>query len=91
MIINYDDLNAIANITNLGFVTTLLKYNKESYELNKRNYEINKKILEENSDKDIINILSDLYFVMNEIKGDLDIIIERMGCDKNETNRQTNL
>ena len=86
MIINSDNLNTIANITNLGFVTTLLGYNKESYEINKKNYEINKKMLENNENKEMIDILNNIYSIMNEIKGDLQIIIERMGCDKDETN-----
>lgn len=78
LIINNDTLNTIANITNLGIVTKLLGYNQQNYELNKKSYEINKYIAE-NNNKDLIDILNHICTILECIKDDLDIIIEKNG------------
>lgn len=78
LIINNDALNTIANITNLGIVTKLLGYNQQNYELNKKSYEINKYIAE-NNNKDLIDVLNHICTILECIKDDLDIIIEKNG------------
>ena len=78
LIINNDTLNTIANITNLGIVTKLLGYNQQNYELNKKTYDINKYIAEK-SNKDLIDALNHICTILECIKNDLDIIIEKNG------------
>ena len=91
MIINSDKLNTVANITNLGLVTALLNYNEYNYQINKDNYEINKKLLEANNNRELLETLNNIYGEMKGIREDLDIIIERMECDKDEINRKADL
>ena len=91
MIINSDKLNTVANITNLGLVTALLNYNEYNYQINKDNYEISKKLLEANNNRELLEALNNIYGEMKGIRDDLDIIIERMECDKDEINRKADL
>ena len=62
MIINSENLNTLSDTANLGFVISLLRYSKKSYEINKESFNINK----DNNEK-ICKILSEILKELKEI------------------------
>lgn len=67
MIINSENLNTIADVTNLGLVISLLGYNVKNYEMNKDMLKINKEKLGNKNIDDIYNILSQILEELKDI------------------------
>lgn len=73
MVINTENLNTLANITNLGFVTALLNINQKNLEMNRENLDINKRMFEDQSTNilllEIVNLLKDIKSNQEKIIG----------------------
>jgi cell division protein FtsL len=67
MIINSENLNTVANVTNLGLVTAILNYNEKNYEINKEILSINQKILKNNKDDNIYEMLNHIINLLESI------------------------
>lgn len=67
MIINSENLNTIADVTNLGLVISLLGYNVKNYEMNKDMLKINKEKLDNKNIDDIYNVLSQILEELKDI------------------------
>ena len=67
MIINSENLNTIADVTNLGLVISLLGYNVKNYEMNKDILKINKEKLGNKNIDDIYNVLSQILEELKDI------------------------
>lgn len=67
MIINSENLNTIADVTNLGLVISLLGYNVKNYEMNKDMLKINKEKLGNKNIDDIYNVLSQILEELKDI------------------------
>lgn len=67
MIVNSENLNTIADVTNLGLVISLLGYNVKNYEMNKDMLKINKEKLGNKNIDDIYNVLSQILEELKDI------------------------
>lgn len=67
MIINSENLNTIADVTNLGLVISLLGYNVKNYEMNKDILKVNKEKLGNKNIDDIYNALSQILEELKDI------------------------
>lgn len=67
MVINSENLNTIADVTNLGLVISLLGYNVKNYEMNKDMLKINKEKLGNKNIDDIYNVLSQILEELKDI------------------------
>lgn len=67
MIVNFENLNTIADVTNLGLVISLLGYNVKNYEMNKDILKVNKEKLGNKNIDDIYNVLSQILEELKDI------------------------
>lgn len=67
MIVNFENLNTIADVTNLGLVISLLGHNVKNYEMNKDILKVNKEKLGNKNIDDIYNVLSQILEELKDI------------------------
>lgn len=72
MIIGSENLNTLANVTNLGFVGAILNYNEKNYEINKEILNISKKSFEFNKSTELYDMLKYIIELLEEIRNKMD-------------------